>query len=532
MKVSRSSQQQAKRAIIYTRVSTKDQKDRGYSLQAQEQQLRNYCKAMGIVIVEHFQDDASAKSFDRPAFNSLLKFLKQHKREVDLLLVMRWDRFSRNVEASYAMIGQLRELGVTPNAIDQQIDFDLPEQKILLGVYLTQPDVENERRSLNTKIGMRRAMREGRYVSSPPKGYRRARDVHGRVTIEPGDDARFVRHAFREVAKGIHSAEEIRRKLLKQGFECSKNQFSLLLRNPVYKGMIRVPEWRGEEEEIVPGLHEGLVSEELFERVQDVLAKRNMTRRGYTVKRHEELPLRGYLQCSRCGGNLTGSRCRGNGGHYYYYHCRKGCKERFRAEHANTAFRVFLASISVPPEVVELFLAVLQDIFNENEGSREEEVARIESEIAKVDEKLFKVDEKFLEEEIASDSYLRLKDRFTEERKRLEWRLQTVEEMDADFDRYVQYSLALISDMGNYYESAPLEVKQKMIGLITPEKVVYTEGECRTTELNPAIALFCGNSEQNPGKNKRTEPGNSELVLSGSSGRTRTYDPLINSQML
>ena len=35
-------------------------------------------------------------------------------------------------------------------------------------------------------------------------------------------------------------------------------------------------------------------------------------------------------------------------------------------------------------------------------------------------------------------------------------------------------------------------------------------------KINPAIALLCGKSEENEGKKKRTEPGNSESVLSGS----------------
>jgi predicted site-specific integrase-resolvase len=56
------------KAIIYTRVSTDDQKENGFSLQDQEARLRKYCQQNDIEILDHYQDDHSAKNFNRPAF--------------------------------------------------------------------------------------------------------------------------------------------------------------------------------------------------------------------------------------------------------------------------------------------------------------------------------------------------------------------------------------------------------------------------------------------------------------------------------
>ena len=52
--------------IIYTRVSTEDQKENGFSLQDQERRIRKYCDEKGFDIIAHYQDDASAKDFNRP----------------------------------------------------------------------------------------------------------------------------------------------------------------------------------------------------------------------------------------------------------------------------------------------------------------------------------------------------------------------------------------------------------------------------------------------------------------------------------
>ncbi|MGE4573932.1 MULTISPECIES: recombinase family protein [Parachlamydia] len=86
----------------YTRVSTDDQATKGYSLIDQEEILRKTCAQDGMGVIEHFQDDGySAKSFHRPGFQRMLGMLKSRQLVVDFFYVVRWDRFSRNIEESY-----------------------------------------------------------------------------------------------------------------------------------------------------------------------------------------------------------------------------------------------------------------------------------------------------------------------------------------------------------------------------------------------------------------------------------------------
>jgi DNA invertase Pin-like site-specific DNA recombinase len=113
-------------AIIYTRVSTEEQNEKGYSLADQEDKLRRFCQNKGIEIIQHFQDAHSAKTFDRPEFKNLLSFIKKNKGLVKKLLVVKWDRFSRNMEASLTMISQLFKLGVTVEALEQPLDDSVP----------------------------------------------------------------------------------------------------------------------------------------------------------------------------------------------------------------------------------------------------------------------------------------------------------------------------------------------------------------------------------------------------------------------
>ncbi|MBD0284952.1 MAG: recombinase family protein, partial [Flavisolibacter sp.] len=157
-----------KKAILYVRVSTDEQADKGFSLQHQEEKLRRYCELQNIQVAGFYREDYSAKSFERPEFTKLLARLKKEKKSADYLLFLKWDRFSRNAGDAYGMINTLNRLGIEPQAIEQPLDLNIPENKIMLAFYLAAPEVENDRRALNTIAGMRRAKKEGRWVGSAP----------------------------------------------------------------------------------------------------------------------------------------------------------------------------------------------------------------------------------------------------------------------------------------------------------------------------------------------------------------------------
>lgn len=102
----------------------------------------------------------------------------------------------------------------------------------------------------------------------------------------------------------------------------------------MYCGKIFIPAYKDEEAFYVKSVYETLISEELFYNVQDILnGKKRPT--VASTKQKDELPLRGFLTCAKCGGKLTGSASKGKYQRYFYYHCQPGCKERFRSDEAN-----------------------------------------------------------------------------------------------------------------------------------------------------------------------------------------------------
>jgi site-specific DNA recombinase len=519
-------------AIIYSRVSTDEQADSGYSLRDQEERLRHYCQRSSIKVLAHYQDDASAKTFDRPAFNDLLKFARANRQSVDVVLVIKWDRFSRNATDALSMIRTFDDLGIDVQAIDQPIDKEVPEQLLLLSIYVAAPEVENRRRSLSTKTGMRRAMKEGRWVTRPPFGYRRGVDDRGKPIIEPGDKASYVRQAFEMAARHTDvPLEELRRRLNREERKAgrkvyaSRSNFVVMLQNPVYAGLVRVQAWKNEPEEVVEGLHDALVDRRTFAKVQERFAGKPSGRKW---KLSEEVFLRGHLLCPGCGEPVTGSGSKGNGGRYWYYHCHRCKALRARASEVHREFASFLQAVCLPDGVREMYRNVMQDLTKSERAARDRQKRDLEKAIQDHQEKLFAVDEAYIEARIETDSYQRLKAKYKQELDTARTELAGIETIDGNFAEELDFAVSMLSDLPWIFEKSSLDTRREMLVRIWPDSLTYENGSFRTNPETDLIALISPEAA----KTTNATDENADGVLEGCPTRIRTLNLLIQSQAL
>src|SRR5579863_8303533 len=93
-------------AVGYTRISTQDQSR--YSLEYQEEAIRDYCHRNHIELTALFKDNGeSSYSFDRPDYQAVEAFIKKHKGKNQYFIIMDHDRFSRNLSEALAKISEL-----------------------------------------------------------------------------------------------------------------------------------------------------------------------------------------------------------------------------------------------------------------------------------------------------------------------------------------------------------------------------------------------------------------------------------------
>lgn len=480
-------------ADLYIRVSTDEQADKGYSQRNQEEVLLRYCEINKITVRKVIFEDHSAKTFIRPEWTKLLAHLRKYRNKSDLILFTKWDRFSRNAPDAYQMIAALKVLGVEPQAIEQPLDMTVPENKMMLAIYLTAPEIENDRRALNVFYGMRRARKEGRWMASAPVGYENKTLEGGRKTIvlkEP--QASILKSAFNDVSLGHSTIVDIWRKARKNGLKCSRSNFWNTLKNPVYIGKIVIPKLKDEESYAVDGLHEPLIPESLFYEVQDVLngRKRAVKAKIVTI---DMLALKGFINCPHCQKALTGSASKGRTAYYHYYHCMAPCGYRLKAQEVNDVFASHLNEFVLHPQTAELFKMVILDAYDNSYSSVSISKRQYIEQITALNNKITKARELLLEGDIDASDFKAIKSEAEYKIRVLESKISdlktnyiTAAEVNNLVDKAIDNlcKLDVMFCKSDYYE------KRKIVGSIYPEKFTFDEIKVRTALLSDPFKLI------------------------------------------
>ena len=505
-----------KKAVIYIRVSTDEQADRGYSLGVQREQLEKYCLAHDIEIAILYREDHSAKNFNRPEFNKFLTYAKSNHRKIDYFLFVSWDRFSRNAPDAYQMIAKMKKWEIEPQAITQPIDFNVPQSKIMLSIYLTLPEVDNDIRSEKVRGGIRGANKAGRWTTTAPIGYTNKRDEINKPIIVPKENAHIVGWIFKELAKNNRSLNDIRLEANKKGLKVSRSTISRMVRNPVYMGKIRVSAYKDEAEYVVEGVHEGIVAEHLFEKVQYVLrgrGKKHKQNIGISViKDREELPLRGLLNCSNCDKHITGSASRSRSGekHYYYFcaHCKK---ERYRADIANKEMEKLLAGIELIEEVETLYTTILESELGGATNGCSQKRTAIKQQLEKLEQRKEVLQNSFLDGDLEAGDYKELKERLNNRIYDVKAKLNDLKDQKLNLKQQVNKAIKILPNIVEWYKNSNVQDKKQLLGSIFPEKFTFEKNKVRTTSINSVMGLILKNTGRFEGKTKGQKGYNSLL---------------------
>lgn len=481
-----------KTAVIYTRVSTDDQKNFGFSLDEQKERIESFCKKNGIKILRHYQDDCSAKSFNRPEFNRFLQDLKEKilYPYPDFFICVRLDRFSRDAAEAIMMARHIKKkYNITIKFVENNANMDTPEGFFIYLINAGLAQIENDRRGENTKAGMRQAKKAGRWVGTPPNGYSFIRENNISKLVF-NKQKELVIESFDEMSKGIFSTDELRKRMNKKGLKCSKNQFYNLLQNKVYIGKITIPKNQEEPEITVQGLHDPLITEELFNKVQDILhGRKKPNQRIGNID--EDFPLRGHLLCPICNKQITGSKSQNRiKKKYAYYHCQKCKKVRYRADKLNSDFCDFLTTFQTHPEVTALYYSIFMDVYSEDYNKRSNMKKDMEKEMSEFVSKRDNAMDMFFGGKINKTDYDVAKMRYDDKISEIEQKMSALRTNDKNIIRYIQFGLSFFRNVSEYYIKAPLNVKHKILCSIFPEKIIFDGKGYRTQKEDELINLL------------------------------------------
>ena len=256
------------RAAIYTRVSTEDQAKEGFSLDAQLDKLRSYCKARDWIIGGEYVDDGySGRNVKRPAYTRMMEEMDKW----DMLLVIKMDRIHRNSKNFMTMMEYLKQEGKEFVSMTESLDTSTAMGRFVMDIIQRIAQLESEQIGERVYIGMEQKARTNGGVLgfNITYGYFYS---DGFLHINR-DEAKVIKNIYTwykndrsmgEIVKMLNDAKVP----TKKGGVWAKKTVSTILKNPLYCGYLH---W---QEFIYKSGHNPIVTTTDFNEIQDIIAER------------------------------------------------------------------------------------------------------------------------------------------------------------------------------------------------------------------------------------------------------------------
>ncbi len=260
-------------AVLYVRVSSKEQEKGGFSIPAQLRLLRQYGQTQGFTILKEFQDVETAKRSGREGFGEMVNFLLKNS-SCKYLLVEKTDRLYRNFKDYVSLedmdveIHLVKEGSIVSNNSKSA-------EKFIHGIKVLMAKNYIDNLSEETRKGMTEKAAQGIWPTAAPLGYKNITGRNGKRTIKPVPKmSRMIQSLYKDYSKGCFSLNELTKRYWKKGLVVRKNKRNLskssvykILTNRMYTGYFK---WRGI---LYRGKYKPIIPQKLWDKTQKVLGK-------------------------------------------------------------------------------------------------------------------------------------------------------------------------------------------------------------------------------------------------------------------
>ncbi|MGE6229856.1 recombinase family protein [Paenibacillus chitinolyticus] len=310
------------RVAIYARVSTEEQAEHGYSIDAQLDTLRKYCELYGREIAGEYVDRGVSGKSMKGRYELQRLLLDAEDKKFDEVIVWKFNRMARKNIDLLHIVDQLEKNNVAFRSFSENFDTTTSMGRFALQMMGAVGELERNTIVDNVKMGHKQRAKSGKHNGKVPLGYRISKGERERdseiIIVE--EEAVVVRYIYEQYAAG-HGLKAIANALNHRGSTTKSGKpFSIcavrdILDNPMFVGKIRYNRYENWAERrrkgktiepiLVEGHHPAIVSDELWEKVQLLRQKKS----AMPKKRFEgEYLLTGLIRCPECGAAMTASR--------------------------------------------------------------------------------------------------------------------------------------------------------------------------------------------------------------------------------
>jgi site-specific DNA recombinase len=349
-----------KKAVVYARVSSKEQEKEGFSIPAQLKLLHEYAERHDLNVVEEFTDAETAKKVGRTNFLAMAEKIRKNK-DIKVILVEKTDRLTRNFQ-DYVLIDELIQ--------NQDIEVHMVKEgeilsqrakshtKLIHGIKVVLAKNFIDNLSEETAKGMMEKAAQGHWPSTAPYGYRNNKET--RLVELDAEKAAYVVRAFTLYSTGHYSIKRLINKLYEEGYRFrpsspkpSTSNIHHILTNKFYTGHFVFREMHR------VGHHPAIISMDMFNQVQRQLKTGNKP--DYDKR---ELAFANLITCGHCGCSVVGDIKQQ--GRYIYYRCshfKQKCPDKYiREEKLAEQFADMVRAFTVTPDQYQWMVDGLKEI--------------------------------------------------------------------------------------------------------------------------------------------------------------------------
>jgi len=425
------------RVAAYCRVST-DSEDQINSYKSQVQYYTDLINSKSEwIFVDIYADEAitGTQITKREDFQRLINDCMNG--DIDMIITKSISRFARNTLDTLKYVRMLKDKGIAVFFEEENINTLTMDGELLLVILSSVAQQEVENISANVKKGLKMKMQRGELVGFQGcLGY----DYHKEdksLTINE-EEAEIVRYIFRRYTEGA-GGSVIARELQNLGYKTKRGgtvwpETTVLgiIKNEKYKGDVllgktftldpiskrRLDNFGEEDQFYIHEHHDPIISEEMFEKAQEILKRRAKPRRigvdGKREKFSRKYSFSCMLECGFCGSTLT-RRSWHSGSEYnkVIWQCvtatKKGKKfcpdsKGITEEAIEKAFiESYRQLCRDNKDVLDEFLARTEEALSENNTAKQ--ISKIEKEIQSIEQKRNKLVDLRLEETLDRDTY-------------------------------------------------------------------------------------------------------------------------------
>jgi site-specific DNA recombinase len=412
-----------RRAAILLRVSSSgqvrtDYDPEGLSIPTQRKGCTQKAESLHADVVREYIEPGVSGGLwiKRKAFKKLLADIRE-LHDVDYVIIWSVSRWARDNEDYWTARSLVNRAGAALLAVKEPIGDDSAHGIMFESVMVGWAASQRIQIAEYVTDGLRRKVEVGGTTCRAPIGYVNVREPlpdggEVRTVTVDRQRAEIICWGYRTYATGLYSIADITTLLEVRGLRSratrrytskplSQSAVHALLSNPYYAGKIK---YHGK---LYPGRHEPIISEDLFGRVQAILAAHKLA--GERDRKHSHY-LKGSVFCGACGGRLTYSQNTGNGGTFEYFVClgnqRHKCSQRAqRVDAVEAAIENHYRTIVATETDRERVRAAVEQKLSEMTETSVQEIERCNALLADLKIQERKLMEKDYRDEISSELF-------------------------------------------------------------------------------------------------------------------------------